>query len=112
MTPEQIEALNRLEAILQTLNDNFFTLIAHCETDAQKRQVVDANNLATANYVNALTGILNANDAELETLLKAGKQAKADVDSALSDLGNFKASLNAISSAVHEVAKIVAFLPA
>ena len=73
---------------------------------------MDANNLATANYVNALTGILNANVAELESLLKAGKQAKADVDSALSDLGNFKASLNAISSAVHEVAKIVAFLPA
>ncbi len=110
MNPDQLETLDRLKNVAVTLDQHFFDLIDACPTDAQKRQVVDAKNLAALNYVNAVTNLLNADDAELSTLLKAAKKADKDVQKAVADLTHFKDTLNQISGIVHEIAKDLAFL--
>jgi len=62
------------------------------------------------NFVRAKNRILGESAATVASLSTTAAQAKKDIDAALKDLQNIKATLNAITKEVNTVASVVATL--
>lgn len=111
MTPEESAALEKLRNQYNSIHDNLDALLDACGDDPiLKRQVGDSMQEALRSYIVAQNRILNQSAAKIKRLSDAADKAQKEIDQALEDLKNIKATLSAITKAVKTIAIIVASL--
>jgi hypothetical protein len=112
LTPEMMSALDQLDGELQTVQNAFDQLDAgnRFESPNQREQMAEAVKVALMNFVRAKNRILGESDATVSNLITTAAKAKTEIEAALKDLQNIKATLNTITKAVNTVASVVATL--
>lgn len=111
MTPEELAAIEKLRDNYNSIHDNLDALLDACgDYPILKRQVGENMQEALKSYNIAQNRILNQSAAKIMRLGKAADEAQKEIDKALEDLKNIKATLSAITKAVKTIGIIVASL--
>src|SRR6185369_2521737 len=112
LTPEMMDALDQLQAELQTVQTAFDQLDAsnQFQSPNQREQMAEAVKVALMNFVKAKNRILGESNATVANLSTAAAKAQKEIEAALKDLQNIKATLNTITKAINTVASVVATL--
>src|SRR5437764_13532958 len=108
MTPEELAAIEKLRNNYDSIHDNLDALLDACGGDPiLKRQVGDNMQEALRSYIVAQNRILNKSADDIKHVSEAADKAQKDIDKALEDLKNIKATLSAITKAVKTIGIIV-----
>ena len=112
LTPEMLDALDQLQAELETVQNAFNQLDAgdRFENPNEREQMAEAVKVALMNFVRAKNRILGESETTIASLSAAAGKAQTDIAAALQSLQNIKATLNTITKAVNTVASVVATL--
>jgi predicted nuclease with TOPRIM domain len=116
MTPQEKEALDKLEAQYDKLREEYDRLLSECETAppseiaALKAQTKDALDRANENLVVAQNKILGKADEKIRNLIDVTKDSQIKIDDAIKEIGNIKKALKVITDAVNAVSTVLQLL--
>lgn len=112
MTPQEKAVVDAFRLHFDMIHDHLDELLRACgDDDVMKRQLGDAMQEALDNFIEAQNRILGQAQAVIQQTQRAADDATAQIQAALKNLQNIKATLDILTKVVKTMSAVVAALP-